>query len=377
MKILNVNVTLDPVRGGGTAERTYQMHRALSAAGVESRILTLDLGELAGRKAELGTSGLTALPAWNRRFNVPRGSREVVRSLVAEADVVHLMGHWNLLNVRCAAEARRMRKPYVVCPAGELPLFGRSRTLKKAFNLVAGRRVVRGASQHLAVTEAETAQFAPYGVDPKSVVVMPNGVSAGEFREADFATFRRRHGLGERPLVLFMGRLNPIKGPDLLLDGFLTIAERFPDVVLVFAGPDGGLESELQRRAAMHDAADRVRFLGYVDAREKSQAYHAADLLVVPSRCEAMSIVALEAGICGTPVLLTDRCGFDEVARVDGGRIVAAEAPALAAGLGELLTQRNALPEMGRRLQAFVTDRYAWPRLAERYIEIYERLAAA
>jgi len=375
MRILNVNTTLDPIRGGGTAEQTYRMHLALSSAGVESRILTLDVGDLAERKAELGPSVLTTLPVWNRRYNVPRGGRDVVRNLIAEADVVHLMGHWNWLNVRCAAEARRLRKPYVVCPAGELPLFGRSRGLKRVFNLVVGRRVVQRAALHIAVTESERAQFEPYGVVRDSVVVMPNGICDSAFRSTDTAAFRLRHGLGDRPFVLFMGRMNPIKGPDLLLDAFLSAADRFPDIDLVFAGPDGGLADDLRRRAAEHVAGGRVRFLGYLSGEEKSQAYHAAELLVVPSRSEAMSIVALEAGICGKPVLMTDRCGFDEVAEVGGGCIVRADVAGIAAGLVSLLNDRRALPNLGRRLSTFVAEHYAWARLATRYIELYRRLA--
>lgn len=375
MRILNVNTTLDPIRGGGTAERTYRMHLALTAAGVESRILTLDVGDLAERKAELGPSGLTTLPLWNKRYNVPRDGHDVVRTLIAAADVVHLMGHWNWLNVRCAAEARRLRKPYVVCPAGELPLFGRSRRLKSVFNLVAGRRVVQRAALHIAVTDAEREQFEPYGVARDSVVVMPNGICASAFRNDDTAAFRMRHGLGDRSFVLFMGRINPIKGPDLLLEAFLSAADRFPDIDLVFAGPDGGLADELRRRAAEHHAGNRVRFLGYLGAEEKSQAYHAAELLVVPSRSEAMSIVAIEAGICGKPVLMTDRCGFDEVAEIGGGCVVRADVAGLAAGLVFLLKDRPALPNLGRRLSTFVAEQYSWTRLAARYVELYRRLA--
>lgn len=375
MKILNVNTTLDPIRGGGTAERTYRMHLALTAAGVESRILTLDVGDLAERKAELGPSGLTTLPLWNKRYNVPHDGHDVVRTLIAEADVVHLMGHWNWLNVRCAAEARRLRKPYVVCPAGELPLFGRSRGLKKVFNIVAGRRVVQRAALHIAVTESERAHFEPYGVARESVVVMPNGICAGAFRSSDTAAFRLRYGLGDRSFVLFMGRMNPIKGPDLLLDAFLSAADRFPDIDLVFAGPDGGLADELRRRTAEHVAGGRVRFLGYLSGEAKSQAYHAAELLVVPSRSEAMSIVALEAGLCGKPVLMTDRCGFDEVAEIGGGCVVRADVAGLAAGLVFLLKDRAALPKLGRRLGTFVQEQYAWTRLASRYVELYRRLA--
>jgi glycosyltransferase involved in cell wall biosynthesis len=204
---------------------------------------------------------------------------------------------------------------------------------------------------------------------------MPNGICASAFRNHDTAAFRLRHRLGDRPFILFMGRMNRIKGPDLLLDAFLSAADRFRDIDLVFAGPDGGLADELRRRAAEHVAGGRVRFLGYLDGDEKSQAYHAAELLVVPSRSEAMSIVALEAGICGKPVLMTDRCGFDEVAEVGGGCIVLPDVAGIAAGLVSLLNDRRALPSLGRRLSRFVAEHYAWARLATRYIELYRRLA--
>lgn len=94
MKILNVNHTLDPVSGGGTAERTFQMSRFLVEAGAGCDVLTLDLGLTPERREALSSAQLVALPLLSRRFYVPRFSLRRVRKIVQEADIVHLMGHW-------------------------------------------------------------------------------------------------------------------------------------------------------------------------------------------------------------------------------------------------------------------------------------------
>jgi glycosyltransferase involved in cell wall biosynthesis len=122
--------------------------------------------------------------------------------------------------------------------------------------------------------------------------------------------------------------------------------------------------------------SDRVHFIGYIAGRDKAEAYHAADLLVISSRQEAMSIVVLEAGIAGTPVLLTDQCGFGEVATVGGGRVVAATVIDLAAGLDSLLTQRSELKGMGERLQAHVQKNFTWDVIVGRLQDLYRLILA-
>jgi glycosyltransferase involved in cell wall biosynthesis len=90
-----------------------------------------------------------------------------------------------------------------------------------------------------------------------------------------------------------------------------------------------------------------------------------------------MSIVALEAGINGTPVLITHACGFGDVARRGGGLVVAASVPALAAGLRELLARPDTLAERGARLRAFVLAELTWERAAARHLEVFAQLAPA
>lgn len=376
MRVLNVNVLLDPVTGGGTAERTFQMSRSLARAGVECVILTTDIGLTPDRVKQLGDVRVVGLRCISKRFFIVKFSWPQLRALVANADVIHLMGHWSLLNVMVTMLARQTGTPYVVCPAGELPLFGRSRWLKQLFNALIGYRVVREAAGHIAVTPDEIPAYERYGVDAERVTVIPNGINEADFSIAGRNEFADRFGLGTVPFLLFMGRLNPIKGPDLLLEAFISIAHRYPEYHLVFAGPDGGLLGPLQKMAREHGVADRVHFIGYVSGRDKAEAYGAAEFLVIPSRQEAMSIVVLEAGIVGTPVLLTDRCGFDEVATVGGGRVVAASVSDLAAGLESMLADRSALREMGARLQDHVRQNFTWDVMVERFKNLYEKILA-
>jgi glycosyltransferase involved in cell wall biosynthesis len=378
MHVLNVNSSIDLKSGGGTAERTHQMSRALALEGVKCTILTLDIGLDAARIESVSPATVVTLACLWRRFYLPRGGWQTIRQLVKDTDVVHLMGHWSLLNALVYVAAIRAGKPYAVCPAGALPLFGRSALLKRVYNIFVGKAIIRNASAWIAVTASEFPHFESYSVASSKVTVISNGVNKIDFLSTGHhPPFLARSTLSDAPFILFMGRLNQIKGPDLLLDAFASVSERLPDHQLVFAGPDGGMLAELRTRAEQCGLAHRVHFLGHVDGEIKTGAYRFARMLVVPSRQEAMSIVALEAGICGTPVLLTDQCGFDEIAAVDPRLVVPATSEGLAAGLLELLENADDLEQIGQRITAFVQTKYAWTTIITQYTNLYLRLIGA
>lgn len=376
VRFLNVNVFLEPRSGGGTAERTFQLSRALRAQGVDTTIACLDVGALAERMVALDGIRVLALPCLEERFLLPQGRFRELAHEVRRADIVQLNNHWTALNAIVYLLARRAGKPWIVCPAGALPIFGRSPVLKHIYNRVVGKRLVRGAAAAVAITELEREQFEPYGRPAASVHVVPNGVAIEEFEDADVSAFRRAHGLGDTPLVLFMGRLNKIKGPDLLLDAFVRIRDAMPHHHLVFAGPDSRMRNALERTVHAAGLDRRVHFVGYVEGAVKASAYRAADLVVVPSRQEAMSIVALEAGACEKPVILTDRCGFDRVQTLGAGLVVPPQVDALADAMHCLLGQRAQRDRMGAALFALVKKEYTWEAAALRYIGIFEAIRA-
>lgn len=377
MRVLNVTNIIDQHLGGGTAERTIQMSRYLARAGVECSVLTTACALSAGLETTIPGVAVTALPCLNQRFQVPRLALAKIYRQVEQADVIHLMNHWTLLNALVYLAIQRYRKPYVVCPAGALPIFGRSRLIKQVYNAAIGRRIVVKANRFIAVAASEIPHYLAYGGARERVVVIPNGISSEDFQVRDDHAFRLRFNLPDKPIILFVGRLNVIKGPDLLLEAFLSLGSDFSDYQLVIAGPDGGMLAGMRQGAASHPDGARVHFVGYLSGAVKSAAYHAASLLVIPSRQEAMSIVAVEAGICGTPVLLTDQCGFDAIAEIGGGLVVQASAVGLAAGLRQLLSSAEALPVRGERLRQYVCRDFLWENIVVRYIALYEQLLSA
>lgn len=374
MKILNVSNTIDPVTGGGEAERSFQMSKYLAQSGADCRVLTIDTSLDAERKNFLGERGVIALPCLFRRFYIPRFSFCQINSLVGDADVIHLMGHWTILNALVYLSIRKHNKPYVVCPAGSLPIFGRSKLFKKIYNLVVGNKIIRNASMCIAVTPDEVSSFISYGVKQNKIHVIPNGISESDYIAEDNKSFRGKYGLGERPFILFMGRLNSIKGPDLLLKAFCKLKDNFPEFNLVFVGPDGGMLSELKGVVKTEGVEDQVHFLGYLGGVDKSYAYHAATLLVIPSRHEAMSIVVLEAGVSGKPVLLTDQCGFNQIADVGGGWVVPATIEGLHKGLYEILSNMDSIDSAAVKIKKYVGKNFSWEVIVQEYWKLYSKL---
>lgn len=371
-------MSLDPVNGGGSVERTLQMSRYLAKSGVECTVVTTNVGLTSGQLERLQGEGVdvVALPTILKRYYLPKVFYDRIDRIIENVDVIHLVNHWTLLNALVFHCARRLRKPYVVCPAGALPIFGRSKIVKGIYNHIIGKRIIRQADACVAISPLELADFKVFGVREDIISVIPNGIDPEEFEQKDDQGFRRKYELPDAPFILFMGRLNAIKGPDLLLEAFISVirsVEGFP-YHLVFAGPDGGMLHELQARSDREGVENRVHFLGYVGGVDKSHAYRAAGLLAIPSRQEAMSIVVLEAGISGAAVLITDRCGFDDVAAVAGGMVVAASVEGLKDGLIAMTADPGALKSMGRNLEKFTRDHYLWEDMVNRYLQLFSKI---
>ena len=374
MHVLNVNDSVCLKIGAGTAERTIQMNRSLVKHGVQSTVLTLNIGLDHLRLKALKPAKLVIVPCAWERFYVPKFCWSIIRHAVDEADFVHLMGHWSLLNALVYLAARVAKKPYAVCPAGSLKIYGRSGLLKILYNFLIGGSIIKNASVWIAITFDEFRDFELHGIPSSKITLIPNGVSADDFYARDPGKLSVINGAPNAPIILFMGRLNVIKGPDLLLKAFIASRDNFPEYHLVFAGPDEGMLAEMLFIAEHAGVSDFVHFLGFISGNEKTVAYHSASLLVVPSRQEAQSLVALEAGICGIPVLLTDACGFNAIRSVDSRLEVSATIQGLQEGLINLLSDSNSLKKIGPIWHEFVKNNYDWNVIVNLYIHAYRKI---
>jgi D-inositol-3-phosphate glycosyltransferase len=242
-------------------------------------------------------------------------------------------------------------------------------------------RLATSADCVIVSTEMEGEQLRRlYGLAPSHTRVIPCGVDLAAFTPVTperRAEARRALDLGETPTLLFVGRLDPIKGIDLLLESVALL--RTPAQLLVVGGdPNGDPEVErLRARAAELGIAARVRFPGAVPQRELPAYYHAADAVVVSSRYESFGLVAVEALACGAPVVAAAAGGLPSIVR-DGenGLLVRWRCPQAFAEQIDLLLSDDALRE---RLQANArhsVERFDWQRIGDRVRDLYQDLAA-
>lgn len=374
MRVLNVNTHLDPVTGGGTAERTFQMSRYLVQHQIRCTLLTTSYRLTEDRQNELEGVDLVALPCIIPRYFIPKLHLHKIQKAIESADIIHLMGHWSLLNVIVFLYARWLNKPYVVCPAGTLKIYGRSKYLKKIFNKLIGKNIILNAKGHIAISRDEIPQFELMGLTSKQITLIPNGINRKDYVDKNEKEFRNKYNIGDNPFLLYVGRLNYFKGADLLLKAFCKVKTDFKHYHLVFAGPNEDMLEELIEITKKNNMQHRVHFVGHISGATKSQAYHGCDLLVIPSRHDAMSIVVLEAGIAATPVLLTNQCGFNEIEQIQGGKVVDATVQGLVDGLLYFKNNPGKFKLMGQNLFDYTMRNYTWELIVNKFILLYRKI---
>jgi D-inositol-3-phosphate glycosyltransferase len=248
--------------------------------------------------------------------------------------------------------------------------------------------VIRAADLILAPTPAEAAQLADlYGARPDRIRVVPPGVDLARFRPRPAAEAKDRLGVAGRPVVLFVGRLQRLKGPDVAIRAFAEAVRARPDLlaegVLVLvggpSGPDAGSQlGRLRRLAARAGIVDRVRFLPPVPHDELGAIYPAADVVLMPSRSESFGLVAMEAQASGVPVVASAVGGLRYVvADGESGFLVP---PGDHGALADRLLRLLVHPALRARLAMGAVrhaSRFSWERTADLVHAVYGELVPA
>lgn len=252
------------------------------------------------------------------------------------------------------------------------------------------RRVMREAGALVAASEIEADELTRlYGADPAKVSIVPCGVDTDVFRPIRQVDAREALGRDQcERLVLFVGRIEQIKGIDVLLDALGLLFKRRPDLrgelcLLVVGGaldpgddaPETEKVQDLRRLVHEHRMEDSVDFVGSVDQDRLALWYSAADLCAVPSLTESFGLVALEAMACGVPVVATRVGGLQTV--VEDGRSGLLVAPGDHAALAEAIEQVL----MDHRLRMHLAhgareraEQFTWHRVGDGIESIYERV---
>lgn len=220
-----------------------------------------------------------------------------------------------------------------------------------------------------------------YGAEPERISVLAPGVDASMFHPIRRAEARRKIGYGKGRLLLFVGRLERLKGAEVAIRALALLRDRrHDDVRLLILGEDSldGDESEKERLKAIASAEgvrDRVDFLGSVAHHELPYFYSAADVCVMPSYSESFGLVALEAQACGLPVVGSGTTGLRSVVRDEvSGYLIDGHDPVwYAERIGRLLAAPALAQQMGRHGR-LLAQRFSWTRTADRLESLFDQV---
>lgn len=297
---------------------------------------------------------------------------------VKNYDLVQTNAIFSVPNLPAYLACRWNNVPYVVIPRGMLEPWALSHKAgkKKIYYNLFEKPALQKASalQMLASTEAQKIQT----LNLKSpLVISPNGVHRKNFEA--LPTSQRFYGqfpeTRDKKLILFLGRIDPKKGLDLLAKAFGKIRPNFPDAHLVVAGPDNvGFLPTAKKHFSDSNCLDAVTFTGILTGESKYSALAAADYYIAPSYSEGFSMSVLEGMAAGLPCIITTGCNFPEAAEANAAYVVEVDADAIADALFTCLTDPDAAVAMGKQARQFIFQNYTWDQIAKNLHEVYQKI---
>ena len=374
MRILYVTTTFPPKSFGGVTTVSYKVARMMSGRGHQVTVFTTDLEDRSARTPRprelVEMSGLSVhyfANASNRLANAgffsPMMMIRAIRRHILDFDLIHVHDLRSLPSVAVHHYALMHKVPYVLQAHGSAATFFQKGLLKSAYDRMWGQSLLADAGRLIATTPAEAQQLIGMGAREERVAVVPNGIDVSEFANPPpRGSLRQKLGIPDsHRIVLFLGRLNRVKGADLLVDAFAQLSRDHQDVDLIIAGPDDGDLGTISKMIDDLRLRDRAWCVGTLTGKDKLAAYVDADIFVLPSRYEIFGLVTFESIMCGTPVVVTDACGTASMVRDAGMGYVAKAGDT--ASLCDMIARALSDPSEGsdqvERGQRYVMDNLA------------------
>ncbi|MBQ3408350.1 MAG: glycosyltransferase family 4 protein [Clostridia bacterium] len=214
-----------------------------------------------------------------------------------------------------------------------------------------------------------------FGLPYDKINVIPNGVNLNLYSGVDRDyNFRRMYAMDNEKIILYLGRLVYEKGIQNLISAMPKILDRYNDAKLVVAGK-GGMIDELRNQVDYMGIQNKVYFTGYLDSESVQKMYKCADVAVFPSTYEPFGIVALESMLSGTPTVVSDVGGLNEIIEhgVDGMKSYAGNPNSIADSVLSLLFDQQLCDNISKNAKNKVKNNYNWNKIAQDTHYVYER----
>ena len=378
---------------GGPVFKVRALARSLAHRGHQISVLTADLGLERhsdsnfhvehcawGWRAEEDGVEAIYLPTLGHYRSLTLNPRvlQFCGASLDQYDVVHFYGLYDLLGPVVSRFCRKRGIPYVIEPMGMYRPIDRSLGLKKWWHQSLGKAYIGNAAQIVATSEMEQQDLIEEGVPREKIVIRYNGVDAPALLPgAQRGAFRAKWAIPpDDPLILFVSRLIPRKGADMLIDAFARVCPTRG--TLVIAGPEGetGYVAQLRKGAEQNGVNDRVIFTGPVYDAEKAAMYADSDVFVLASRYENFANVVAEAIASDIPVIVSNMCGIHSLVDGRAGLVIPVKKEALEQSLAELLSNSPLRAKLKAGCRRVMHD-LAWETLSRQMENYYMQVLAA
>lgn len=320
-------------------------------------------------------------------FSLPLA--KTLKEEIRQFDIVHIHSIFNWPITPAALFCRKFDVPYIVRPCGMLdPNVLKKRYVSKinSFNsyfkkilylsLIERRNLDKAAAIHFTSNEEmKAAQL--LGLKAPGFVV-PLGVDLGEIqRNSSSESFRKHYPqLNSKKIILFLSRIDPKKGLDLLIPALGTLAAKRDDFIFVLAGSgDPSYEEKIKTLLSKYGLMQRTILTGFVKGEKKWSIFRDADIFVLPSYHENFGMAVVEAMAAGLPVVISNRVNIHrELNSYGAGIVINCNVRKITETLEKLLDDESLRQEMGKKGRQVVEEKFTWDKVAKQMIEVYEKI---
>src|SRR5438477_1166334 len=367
---------------GGPPKKIHALSCGLAARGHQVHVLTFDFEKYNSReRTNIEWFEVQYLPWVGSGLKQMPLGLSFIKDSAARADAVQCYGIYNLLSPIVAYIALRLNRPFVLEPLGMYPPRARNPFAKKAYNFLLTRWMMRHAAAVIAASEAEAAELKAIASE-KKIVYRRNGIDVSALANLPSGEgLRKRWAISPgQKVVLYVGRLSPIKNLEQLILAFAKADLRNSRLILVGPILEPPYEARLRSLIATLRIEASVLIAGPLYDEEQRAALALADVFVLPSLNESFGNAAAEAVAAGVPVLLTETCGIAPLINERAGLSVPLGVASLASGLRTMIDDPARRDQLVAR-RAEVIRELSWEepirQTEELYLSIIERSKVA
>ncbi len=389
MRILQIVPSLSLVYGG-PSQMVLGLSGALARAGAEVTIVTTDSNGDVGQApldvplgVPIDQDGYRVIYFRCSPFRRYKFSLELLNWVdrhAAEFDIAHIHALFSPVSSFAARTCRRNQLPYILRPLGTLDPadLRKKKQLKQLYAALLERPNLAGAAAVHFTSAQESRISERFGTQPPDLIA-PLGVPVPPIGTLDRAAIRQELGVtDDRPILIFLSRIEPKKGLDLLLPALEQLRSAGLDFQFVLAGAnpqDPAYEQGIRQQFEASSIDDCTSIVGFVTGDHKRAMLQAADVFVLPSYYENFGIAVAEAMVAGLPVVISDQVHiWENVLAAEGGWVAPCDVAALTEQLHQALADPQERRRRGVKGRAYALEHYNWDTIAQQMMPRYREL---